>query len=354
MRTKVYVEVGGTTDATFEYVECSSEINVSNVTKVFSSFTTLKNIKGFQLSGTTQNITLLNGNSTFFPEKGYPGFISSAIRDTTEYAYISFKILNSIPEYIYITFDTATGAYPYFLRITSGTKSITITNPGVIAQIPTAALNLTIGATVSVRMELWTMRYQSYKVLNISPRITAKEGIALISYKCSENMMDSNLNIAPGICEQYADITFYDKNKLFHQLALSGLLTDNDTVKIYEINDNNEEVLVGSYLIDTWDIEATESDISIHARDISYILESLNISKLNVETRSVNDFLTIAFGNLPWKYLDEATELRCYSIGIPNSWYAGGTVADLLNLICQIGMLRIYWSIDTYIVGRCC
>ena len=80
MRTKVYVEIGGTTDATFEYAENSGEINVSNAAEVFSPITTLKNIKGFQLSGTSQNITLLNGNSTFFPEKlvkfvGNPVFV---------------------------------------------------------------------------------------------------------------------------------------------------------------------------------------------------------------------------------------------------------------------------------------
>lgn len=42
----------------------------------------------------------------------------------------------------------------------------------------------------------------------------------LISVSCSDNLNDSNLSVHPGVCEQNATIVFYDRNQIFHTLAI--------------------------------------------------------------------------------------------------------------------------------------
>ncbi len=189
-------------------------------------------------------------------------------------------------------------------------------------------------------------------------------GSQLISFTCSENIMDSNLDLNPGICEQYANLEIYDKDGLIRQRGLKGELHKDDIITIIGIDENvweeggiaKGEVVLGDYLVEEWKLENNNSHIKIVCRDTSYRLDKINIPRTIISDRTVDDLLNIVFSSAPqmtWVYLDTDTEERCQNITIPNSWYKASDLKTMLESICAVGLLRIYYFNKTFFVGRC-
>lgn len=180
-------------------------------------------------------------------------------------------------------------------------------------------------------------------------------GSQLISFTCSENIMDSNLDLNPGICEQYANLEIYDKDNLLRRKGLNGKLHSDDLVTIIGIS-SDSEIVLGDYLVEEWKIENDNSIIKVTCRDTSYKLDKVNVPRTTISNRSVDELLNMVFGSAPqmtWTYLDSPTSERCKNIKIPGSWYSASDLKTLLENICVVGMLRIYYFNGTFFVGRC-
>lgn len=178
----------------------------------------------------------------------------------------------------------------------------------------------------------------------------------LISFTCSENIMDSDLSINPGICEQYANIEIYDRDDTIHTYAKKGLLHKDQSVTIISVDSNNNEFVLGDYVTEEWTVENNNSIVKITCRDTSYKFESIVISRATIKQRNVDDLLNILFTSVPnmtWIYLDDETKNYCKKVIIPNSWYKSNNLKTLLEYICNVGMLRIYYFNKTFFVGRC-
>ena len=182
-------------------------------------------------------------------------------------------------------------------------------------------------------------------------------GKDLISSSNSENLLDAQLSVTPGICEQYANIKLYDREGVLRRLALTQELTADYAVSIEAVDDSTDRVVVlGSYIIAEWQIEGNSSEIEVNGRDGSYLFDKIAVTRSIVQTRTVHDFLSEAFALVPgasWRYQDESTRTRCLSMSVPDGWYEEGDFYKMLNKICYLGMLRIYWFIDAFVVGRC-
>lgn len=338
-------------------VSLSESINVSDYSQAFQEFYNVYRVSGFQLSPSSSHIvSRLTGKRTFFDIDGYKGYISKEISPVQNYIQLQFNIVNNIPDYLYITFDTATNEYAKSIKVLNSINNqvLNITNDSVYCIIPLQSLNLTAPVKITLELRYWSNpNNQSFKVTNISNNFNLVIGSNdIISSVNSENMMDTELNIQPGICEQYADIQIYDRTGIFHELALRELLSQDERISIYTDND----ILIGVYYVKEWSIENDNDIINITCRDNSYLFQKIDIKRSLIATRTLHDLLNILFSQateVSWEYMDIETELRCKNITIPNSWYLSSNLYDMLSKICEVGMLRMYFYTDTFRVGRC-
>lgn len=178
---------------------------------------------------------------------------------------------------------------------------------------------------------------------------------SIVSFTCSENLTDANVSIMPGVCEQYANITIYDRDNFFHEKALSNSL-DNARVEVNIKDIQNESLIdLGTYIVSTWHIEGDNSVIEVQCKDTSFLFEYIVIPESEIATRSVLDFLQLIFGSLPdftYAFFDDETRVRCSQIDVPNSWYNQTNLLELLNKVCYLGMLRMFYKDGTFYIAR--
>ena len=328
------------------------EANVSHYERIFSPGN--KNtVSGFQLSSDNETVSELSGKYTFFGKDGYSGYLSGNL--TGDSVQCFFKLDSWRPNlmYLYITFDRVTGEYARTIKLECGGETINVTNNSSVFVGIDISLFDEVYGTVTMTLSDWSVPGHGFKLTNISfiPDVYAAE----ISFKCSQNLLDTELSINPGVCEQYADIEVYDKDNVLHTLAMNGTLYTDATVQIDALQDTGDAISLGRYIVADWQIEQADAMVRITCRDRSYLFDRITIRRAFVATRTVDTLLRDVFdaARIQWSYLDAATRERCNKITIPDSWYTQSKLSELLDKICSVGLLRMYWYLDTFYVGRC-
>lgn len=331
-----------------------SAIVAGNVVNVSNPSDTIKtdfprNFRGFQLSGTTSVLCALDGSYVFFGPAGFSGILTKP-SDLPYTFNVYFTV--ATPVDFFIVFDPASGEYAKNISVVVAGNVHDFNNNSPFFHLHIPNVNAT---NLKITIANWSVPGHSYKVTRIqyTPNCVFNSS-SIIDFTCSENLMDSNLSISPGICEQYADITLYDRYNYVHTLALAGRLDTANSVSI-EIIDGDITYTLGTYVISDWDVENDDSVIKLHCRDKSYLFESTTVPGINVVTRTLGDILELLmdYSGAAWTYLDADTALRCAVIAVPNSFWKAGSLKNLLNAACSLGMLRIYWYADTFYIGRC-
>lgn len=325
---------------------------------------------GFQLSPDDGRIvSKLDGSRKPFASTGYPGVCTSRLSindDDAWYIDIPFKILGKTPENLDIRFDSIVNEYAVEFSLTNeyNNKTITVTdNKEALVTLPLESLALpetldNVGFTLKITK--WSIANASVKLTMLSTSTygyIVYNGKDLQSVSISENLFDSQMQIVPGICEQYADIKVYDRNNVLRKLAANNKLHSDYLVNIIAIDDTNAVTYqMGTYIVSDWNFDGISSDVGITCRDKSYLFEKIDIERSTIADRTLDELLNILFSqasNLPWKYQDDDTRAWCASVHIPNSWYLASDLYTMLNKVCALGMLRIYWYVNAFVVGRC-
>lgn len=366
MRTKVIINFADVTGSSFEEMSESwpEQINVQNSEDNEAVYTLHEEgsngFRGFQL-----NSTPLNNSYKFYGPEGYPGVITRQASDVygvfDSPVEINFLVSAQSPKIIWIGFDPACNEYATKFSIVQKAMGWSINvedNNASVVAVPTAPLAIPTGTTMTLQIHEWSRSNASAKVTRISPYYKAEyTGKDLIDFICSENLLDSNLAMRSGICEQYADVKVYDRNNTLHACAYRDMLTDDYKISIYAFDDTTQlSHTLGTYYVSDWDISGSSTEVGISSTDISYIFDEINIPSIPIEDRSVDDMLRLFFGyaqSVNWKYFDKDTEQYCKDISTPNNWFRAGTLRELLNKICALGMLRIYWYVNKFVVARC-
>lgn len=343
-----------------------AQINVSNSGVIVDG--AAKGYKGFQLSASTAKpLSRLDGSTRFYPDTGYPGLITQELSgadgscDTT----VPFILTGNTPENLYLNFDSITKEYAVDFKITNNVTNyaITVTNnkfaslilPLKDLHLPSALSN----AIFTLKITKWSKSNSCIKITRLSTYYsTSYTGTDLKSVTNSENLLDSQMQITSGICEQYADVSIYDRYGVLRKFALTNKLASDRVLSIFAIDDvDGVTYEMGSYIISDWNFDGISSTVGITCRDKSYLFEKINIERSVIADRTLDALINILFAQAPgmaWRYQDAETRTRCEAIIIPNNWYHASDLYTMLNKICALGMLRIYWYIDTFIVGRCC
>lgn len=352
MSIAVRIEPLQTQETTASIVSTSEQINYAdteallhkNNTEFVNPFVVLPNSK-------------LNGNFKILPNTGYPGFISKQVSNslgnfTGSLPYITIHI-GIKPSYVLIKFSDG---YPvaYDLNVSTYTSTIRVTNnTQSTIQIPVDVL--TDNCDISLTINKWSKantQAKIYQVLfvNALNRTYYLDDIDSVTF--SENAFDSSLSLAAGICEQYAEISLYDRDNLIHQLADENILTMQYKVSI--IRASNQEVL-GTYTVANWEISGTDGDVKIICNDMSRTFSSIvvDINAGNYFVLSKALAYVFELCNVPWGYDSDATKAYCENITTIYGWVPVDTAKNVLEKLCNMGMLRIYWYINKFIVMRC-
>lgn len=360
MRLEILIKTAliSTFEQSFDPSKFSPQINYAD-NEALNTNKPIQKVSAFQVSQSYENpVSRLDGQYKVLPDQGFPGFISKALCDVdgnfdAENAPYVTLISSGAPLGIAVAFSEG---YPVKYSITAGgvTKYYDNNTSKIINVVDdtNTQFKLTIHKW---HIDANDIRVASVKIVSIIPifDMTYTES-DLISVTNSETLFDSQMNIAPGICEQYADIRIYDRNNLLHQLAYIDKLNDDYTVTIYAID--TEKYVIGSYSVKDWDISSTNSVIGVICDDMSRIFKSINVPSIPLLTRTVDDMLSMAFDQLKgvnWEYIDKDTQIYCQHITTPDNWFYSSDLLSLLNKICTLGFLRIYWYIDKFIVARC-
>lgn len=369
MRMLVTIDFTGTaaTQVTFgEYTP--SLANVSDISKVFKEGST--GYRGFQLSATRQEpVTTLNDTYKLFGSQGYVGFLttvrSNLLRQFSPAVPVTFYLAGTVPQSLFIVFDMINKEYAEWFEISNsvnGNVYRCLNNNTPIVEVPMSTMGLTDtqvsnGVLMTLSIKRWSKKWASAKVTRITPYYTAEfTGKDIIDVACSENLLDSQMQVRPGICEQYADVRVYDRYGILHSLAQRGLLVEDHKMTIQAVDTVNGVLhTLGTYVVSGWDIAGNDSKLLISGRDISYTFENIHIESIPIKDRTVAEMLTLLFahtGGTAWRYINYATQVYCECIITPNNWFYAGTLSELLNKICTVGMLRIFWSSDAFVIAR--
>jgi hypothetical protein len=322
--------------------------------------------RGFQLSASTAApVSKLDGKTPGFSSVGYLGIITSELSDAGGSCRVDipFVLDGNTPENLYVEFDSAAKEYATYVSLESDYSMTWINierNTSTLLVIPLAEFNLP-DVLYDMRFVLhingWSKANASIKITRIATYYTATySGKDIISTSNSENSFDTQMQISPGICEQYIDVRLYDRIGALRQFARTDKLTPDYTISISAL-DGMDTYEMGTYIISEWSIDSTSSEVGVSGRDKSYLFEKINIKRSTIANRTLDNLINILFAQaegMAWKYQDAETRQRCEEILVPDNWYLASDLYTMLNKICALGMLRIYWLIDAFVIGRCC
>lgn len=352
MRAEIEISVQGVIKSNMQFNASKSSPQINKVNN--EEITNPRNVGlslPFQYSGTAKSvISSLNGLYKVLPEEGYPGYISKTVSDANGI------FAAPLPQVVFSTTSTIVVVYfadGYPVDFTVKCGDIIDTYKDNKEQV--IFFNYGSAGEYTITVSKWSVGNSSLKISRI---ISLDQFVFtendLIDFKCSENFLDSQVSIQPGICEQYADITIYDRYKLLYRYVVEyeRELT-HSIVRLLVYDDNNDVNVIGAYVITDYNISGQGLRVNLTCSDPSYKLEKIQIPAIPPARRTVADMIKIVanYGNIPIRYADTSVYAQCISIATPNCWFKADNALNILNKICQLGMLRLYWYIDTFIIG---
>ena len=368
MRTQVEIDFqfNPNSSISLRETELPSGANVSNGELIFEeSNYAFKGFKGFHFGDDDHKWpALADGSYKYYGPEGYRGYISQSLTNENRESDVTilFFVDGQVPDRLFISFDQVCNEYATQLLIKNNQNSnqILVNNTRPICSIALENLDVAPADDLqfSVSILKWNKPFKNVKISQISfSYIGVYTENEIINYECSENLFNKQLQIQVGICEQYADIELYDRTELLHEFAYTEILATERKVTIKAIDDRTGvEHILGTYMVNSWDVQSTESTVRVSCSDNSFVFDNVYIPSVEVKTRNVDEMLRLVFSyikNATFKYIDSETEEYCKSISTPNSWFYSDTALQTLLKICTLGLLRIYWHVDKFIVARC-
>lgn len=358
MYTEVTIELLSDPSVTITEIDMQKDANVSNSLKTLNSYGSNKAFKGFFLMSSIEDkpVATLDGSFKCFGANGYDGAVGKVHTFASDYAYTICTVrFSAIPKSGCTIVLDPSGA-PQIEQITvvnasSSSIDITVDPAYPIINIMPGAITSDL-IHIKFHMPDFNSNYFT-KILYIFTGLTAVyRGTDLIKYECSEHMLDAQLTVTPGICEQYINATIYDRNNVLQQLAAQNKLIANKIIRVYAIDDNLRQQIGEYYSVD-WDVRNCESEVGLTGSDGFSYLNNLKYESYSVSDKTVHKMLSDAFSysNVSWRYFGEYEKLLCTAIVTPTCEYPNTDIISLLEEICRVAMLRIYYYNGTFIVA---
>ena len=324
--------------------------------------------KGFHLNGGYYDETkgedvgtLMNGTYTFYDaNKMYNGLVGTAMSnanytfDTDQYLTVSVTQPNTYIKSLFIYFDNVAGEIATKLSFSNPVPTdATNVNPATIYRNNKYIFMHSFGedsTLTSVRVNFleWSKRNATVKVLKIKTGYTAVYDPFTIRdiYYTRDKFSDTE-NLKFGVTIQEATFQINDYDGMIMDLYNSDLIFKNVQVNLYIDN-----VLEGSYIIDSKESNNTIDYWSFDCKDFAGIRMSDTLPALNIDVDSDNlpipkpltYFIDYAIGgivNVIYESDELRNELSTTMVNVPFI-RSGSTRENVLTMVCQIALLRMY------------
>ena len=368
MRTRIYIDLEAGAGSALDISSTPDVVNVADTSNL-STPTAFNGFKGFQLSASrSAPVSVLDGSYKPFSENGYKGILTRTISNAkgyfTDEPIIKLKLKGqSTPNFI-IVFDQICKEYATELDIsvpfTNGSLTARLENGSVYMYVNLAKLFPGITdfeKEITIAIVRWSKPYASAKITRFALSYTnVFSGDSMKQITCSENSRDSQLSLQPGIVEQFVEIELYDRHKNIHYIHEQGALSQKGNIRIVAVDASENEISLGTYLVEDWEIYATDSTVKLIGTDPSVDFDKIYVDKFPIKERTVDDFLREIFAYVPqynFAYLSATAEDRCKSIVVPNSWLKATTLDLALNKVCTLGMIRVFWLDGEFKITEC-
>lgn len=363
MRTQIYINFHNQGNVAIDAVELPEVVNISSSDSLIDN--NFVGSKGFQLSAVRdERISTLDGSFGFYTQQKYRGIVTRELSRGdgifTNVPYVLLNIQGADINKLYVVFDRACNEYATSISVY--VDDVLLGNYSNNDVRATLDLSSTVfdplrAYKLKIMFDCWSAPFASAKVTSISNQYNdIFLGNSIKSFECSENMFNSFTSVSPGIVSQYADILLYDRYGQLRQMAAEGLLGFDADVEIVAVDDKNQSLLLGSFVVEDWEVTATKSTVTITCTDPSVNFDKIRIENIPVQDRTIDQMLSLLFsyvGNFTWSYADWDTEYMCTHVITPDNWFKSDNLRNLLNKVCTLGMLRIYWTNKIFVVARC-
>lgn len=362
MKVNVHVSFNSGSSKT-EIVSLPTLSNVANVSNLNTRTSSIGS-KGFQLSPSKDKIvSTLEGDNRFYTSNGYIGVMSREISNVDRVfsnpVNVKIRIYAQTTDYVYIIFDRALKEYAHIFTLSDTFNQINYTNNlSSIIEIPLSNFDKVDDEYYDLTMSIteWSHPFTSAKITYVSSNYAMSfTGSSILDIVWSEHSMDSQVTVLPGIVEQYANVSLYDRLGSASIISEHNLFSEGAKATIEVLDSDNNVIDENEYLVADWDISADSRLVDFTCADPTVAFSKISVSATNVQTRSIHDFLTLVFEYVPkytWKYIDTEVQNYCEQTIIPNSWSRKRSVDESLRLICASAMLRICWLKNTFVVLR--
>lgn len=323
--------------------------------------------EGFQLSANASApISLLDGSYRLYPSGGYPGFISREVSDADGIfatpPSVTIHIEQVRSPYLFISYDNVSQEYPVEVKISASTGYEYYFMPhkwySVFFLDLTGYLHVSLGdndVTITLTINKWSVPRASAKITSIQDgSVLTFNDSEILTYECSRNKLNAQLEFMPGISEQYADFRLYDRHGIVNLLKKENVLVDNLRTQVTVSDPATGISRTNTYYTYEWQIKLGQSEFSLICKDATQALRAYQIGEHTPGDRSLHDMLTYCFMRAEaaaWTYADALTEYVCKNIKTPDSWFQLSNVHATLEKICATGVLRIYSVNNQYIVS---
>ena len=357
MRLRVHFQVFDETMDYGEITTASESSNVSQTPQKMSEATRASGYKGFQLSSTVDKPTSPLGKGYKFYEE-YPGWISRVLsRASGEFPSTSIPTLDlefssesAQKPRILIWFDVVTGehAVKLLLRLkTSETEdswvSLSFYNDKPVCYIP-IDVSYPFYA-VQLQILKWSKPYSSAKVtlLDTESYFTI-QGSSLGNVECSEQAWSSSFNLSTGIIQQYADVSFRDKNGLFATLSDGGALIPQRVMEIEVLYNSNWKVL-GDYRTDKWSIDGVENSVKVSCVDPSSLFSRQTVTLKGTQMSVYDALMALEIKPKAASVVGDASLEDFLKTCICEDVYFQNEPKDkVIEQLCSRWMLKVFWQ----------
>lgn len=300
--------------------------------------------------------TLLNGEYTLYKsEKKYKGILGTEMSnddygfDTPQYITVSLTDTNNKLKSLLIYFDNVAGEIATRLRFSNEPTKIYQNDKYVFMHSFGEDSDIN---SVTVYFDKWSKRNATIKLLKVKTGYTALyDPYTIKSMFYTRDKYSSIEDLKFGVSQQQATFEIFDADGVIKELYDTNLMFKNIEVYVYI-----DDVLDGTYVIDTKQSDNTIDYWTFDCKDLVSVGLSENIPVMNIELdadgvpipKTIKQMIEYAVGgkaNIIYEDNELISELENLVIKNPYVKY-GQTREEFLVKCCQIALLRMYS--DTY------
>ena len=364
------VEIEFLVDYELEFV-ANSGLDEHSDPSNLNTNTTFKGKKGFHLCGGSVDENgevsgcLLDGTFTLYQRgaREYKGVLGNTLsNDNYEFEtpeYIDFRTANAgtYIKSILVRFDSVAGEYATEMYFTNAVKA-----DGTLDDRYTEALKIKNNKDIfiyhsfgdnsqitSIRLNIskWSKKNALLKITKISTGYTGNYDYkSLQSIKWDNFMFAAEDEITFGISSNTATIEINDSSDIIDELYRKNLIFQNVIARVYV-----DDILQGNFYIDSKMNERGSDIWTFECIDLFERIKDDIVPVMQLDPSgdtNLKDIIKHAIGRtgLSVDYSPEADEI-CENYKIPKAYIKSQqTVYEVLAKVCQVGMLRMYFSID--------